>query len=766
MTISHLQSLNPAQIEAVEHKDGPILVLAGAGTGKTRVLTNRIANLVLEHKVPPWQIFAVTFTNKATEEMQKRLRSMLGNDADDLWISTFHSAALRILRRHHQELGFTSRFSVYDEQDSRTLVKNLLKELGFDAKKKAPQAFLSRIDRLKGDYILPSEFKKNASGREQRDAVVYEEYQRALFRSDAMDFGDLLMHAVTLLTKFPALLESYRRKIRYVLVDEYQDTNHVQYLFLTLLAKPRNNVLVVGDDDQAIYSFRGASIRNILDFEKDFPGAKVVRLEENYRSTSVILHAANEVIAQNTQRKGKGLWTGHEGGELIRLFAGYDETDEASFVCGEIKKQQGLMSSFRDIAVFYRTNAQSRALEESLLNHRIPYRIFGGMKFYERKEIKDVLAYLRLLLNQADREAFMRIVNTPARGIGPKTVEGVVEFADENNISLLAAARELSKRQKGLHVFTSLMDLANTALSSGSVVDLIDLILDKSGYLKSLMEMKDPVAESRVENLKELRGVAFALLQQQKDLAPLEQLQVFLDRIALTTSSENPQNGNGNGNESDYVSLMTLHLAKGLEFPVVFLTGMEEGLLPHYRSIGEECAIEEERRLCYVGITRAMRKLFLTRANTRGMFAGDDGGLSTGYYRYASRFLNDLPKETLSEESSAFLEARDPWELEDLLLDAAESGSKLSPVSFQAGEKPAKEKRPARKKTYAATEVPKNLVSGSRVSHPAFGKGIVDRVEGDPDDQAGMAVITVQFDDFEEPMKLVHKWSRLSLAEK
>lgn len=761
MTNSHLQSLNPAQLDAVQHKDGPILVLAGAGTGKTRVLTNRIAHLVLEHKIPPWQILAVTFTNKATEEMQKRLKAMLGPDADDLWISTFHSAALRLLRRHYQELGFTSRFSVYDEQDSRTLMKNLLKELGFDAKKTAPQAFLARIDQLKGNYILPSEFKKSASSREQRDAVVYEEYQRALFRSDAMDFGDLLMHAVTLLMKFPALLESYRRKIHYVLVDEYQDTNHVQYLFLTLLAKPRNNVLVVGDDDQAIYSFRGASIRNILDFEKDFPGAKIVRLEENYRSTSIILHAANEVIARNTQRKGKDLWTGHEGGDPIRLFAGYDETDEATFVCEEIKKQRESAASFRDIAIFYRTNAQSRALEECLLTYRIPYRIFGGMKFYERKEIKDVLAYLRLLLNEADREAFMRIVNTPPRGIGPKTVEGVVELANEKNISLVAAARELSKRQKGLHAFTALMDLARTAVPSVSIVDLIDLILDKSDYLKSLQEMKDPVAESRIENLKELRGVAFAL--QQRDLAPLEQLQAFLDRIALTTSSENPQNGAGN--VDDYVSLMTLHLAKGLEFPVVFLTGMEEGLLPHYRSISEELALEEERRLCYVGITRAMRRLYLTRANTRGMFAGDDGGVSTGYYRYASRFLSDVPRETLSEDSSAFLEVSDPWELEDSLLDSLEFDSKASPVSFPDEEKPKKGRRPARNKTYAATEVPKNIVSGSLVYHPTFGRGIVDRVEGDPEDEAGMAVITVQFDDFEEPMKLVHKWSRLSLAE-
>ena len=405
---AHLQSLNPAQLEAVQHKDGPILVLAGAGSGKTRVLTNRVANLVLEHHVAPWNIIAVTFTNKATEEMQRRLQAMLGPRADDLWVSTFHSAALRILRRHHRELGFSSQFSVYDEQDSKMLMKGVLKELGIDPKKNTPQQYLSLIDRLKGGYVLPEEFKKNATQRQQRDAAVYEEYQKALYRADAMDFGDLLMHAVTLLKKFPALLEMYRHKLHYMLVDEYQDTNRVQYLLMTMLAHPRNNVLVVGDDDQSIYSFRGADISNILNFEKDFPGAKIVRLEENYRSTNVILRAANQVISRNTERKGKNLFTSQEGGDLIVAYAGYDESEEARFICETIRLEREAGRPGRDIAIFYRTNAQSRALEEALIDFRLPYRIFGGLKFYDRKEVKDALAYLRLLLNESDAQAFLR----------------------------------------------------------------------------------------------------------------------------------------------------------------------------------------------------------------------------------------------------------------------------------------------------------------------------------------------------------------------
>lgn len=755
----HLQSLNPRQMEAIQHKEGPILILAGAGSGKTRVLTNRVAHLVLAHKVPPDRILAVTFTNKATEEMQKRLWSMLGQKAEDLWVSTFHSAALRILRRHHRELNFTANFSVYDEQDSRALMKSVLKELGLDPKKSAPQAFLAKIDFLKSNYILPEEFKKDATSREQRDAVVYEEYQKALYRADAMDFGDLLVHAVTLFRNRPALLESYRRRLEYILVDEYQDTNHVQYLLLTLLGKPRNNVLVVGDDDQSIYSFRGADIRNILDFEKDFPGAKVVRLEENYRSTSVILGAANALISQNTRRKGKELWTAKEGGDLIKVFSGYDEADEARYVCNQIRDELNAGASCRDIAIFYRTNAQSRALEECLINCRLPYRIFGGLKFYERKEIKDILAYLRLLVNESDSQSFLRIVNTPVRGIGPKTVETIVNTAAEHGISLLAAAKRLALRHKGLNSFVLLMDSLKAAAMESAVGDLIWTIIEKTEYMKSLKEMKDSASESRIENLKELRGIGIRMASEAGE--PAEALKAFLDRVALTSASENPDVAGVDKNE--FVSLMTLHIAKGLEYPVVFLTGMEEGLLPHFRSLPDPASLEEERRLCYVGITRARSKLYLTRAQTRGMFAGDDDSGSTGFYRFASRFLTEVSDEYLDEESGGF----DQMSEHDCELRFGDEMDNDAPRFTETKRKtPAlKPARHPKNRTYASVDVPKNLSSGTRVSHPTFGMGIVDRVEGDPEDERSNAIITVQFDDFEEPMKLVHRFSRLSLAE-
>ena len=757
----YLEALNPSQCEAVQHKDGPLLILAGAGSGKTRVLTHRIAHLIVEHDVAPWQIFAVTFTNKATAEMRSRLAGMLGSKASDIWVSTFHSACLRILRRYHRELGFTSNFSVYDDQDSKNLLKGLLKELGVDSKKYPPRMFLSAFDRAKGDYVLPDEFRKNAcSADDELRATVYSEYQRALFRADAMDFGDLLVHVVTLFQKYPALLESYRKKLQYILVDEYQDTNHVQYMFLKMLAQPRNNLLVVGDEDQSIYSFRGADIRNILEFERDFPGAKLIKLEQNYRSTQTILSAANSVIALNSERKGKSLWTDKGAGDPIGLFAGYDETEEARYVCAEIVKLKTEGVALKKIALFYRTNAQSRALEEALINARLPYRIYGGLKFYDRKEIKDVLSYLRLIVNEADEQAFLRVVNTPARGIGPRTIENVGSVAREKGVNFIVASRELAAKQKGLRLFISLYDQFRDAAASISVSELITLVLEKTEYLKSLEEIKDQVSESRIENLKELRGIALGM--QQRGEEPLKSLKDFLDRASLTSSAENPDDYAEDS--ENFISLMTLHLAKGLEFPIVFLTGVEEGLLPHYRSLDDPAGLEEERRLCYVGMTRAMERLFLTRANTRGMFSGDESSACSGYFRLPSRFFKDIPLELIREDDHCYVEQWDqPSDSSDNVFDddAFDDGVSEKPVAQPWRSKSCMSFIRKKSSKASGTVLPK-LRSGSRVCHPGFGPGIVDRIEGDAEASPEQTFVIVQFDDFEEPMKLVLKWSRLS----
>ncbi|NMC64466.1 MAG: UvrD-helicase domain-containing protein, partial [SAR324 cluster bacterium] len=664
-----------------------------------------------------------------------------------------------------KKLGFNSDFSIYDEQDSKALMKQLLKELGIDSNKTTPQSFLEKIDYLKSQYILPGDYRKTASFHEQKDVVVYDEYQKALFRSGAMDFGDLLLHVVTLFKEHPNLLESYRREIRYILVDEYQDTNHVQYLFLTALGKPRGNVLVVGDDDQAIYSFRGANIRNILDFEKDFPGAKVVRLEENYRSSKFILRAANKIIEKNKERKKKELWTARDEGQPLRCFIGHNEAEEAEFICREILKIKNEELSFKDIAVFYRTNAQSRALEEALIDYHIPYRIFGGLKFYDRKEIKDLLAYLKLLVNPSDSQAFLRVINTPARGLGPKSIENIVKLAKKEGTSLMQAALKLSMNTKGLKNFVALIKEFKNAATSLSLVELIDLILDRTGYLSGLMEMKDPVAESRIDNIKEFKGVAWSV--NQEGLNPIEQLQKFLDRVSLSSTNENPENISSD--DAEFVSLMTLHLAKGLEFPVVFFSGMEEGLVPHYRSLESEADIEEERRLCYVGMTRAMNIIYLTLANTRSMFAGNAGTVSTGFYRYPSRFLRDIPIDCISEDSNFFSEIGSVESVSDL---GGEDGEVDSHVAVTTGYeidkflevdlRKQKRKDMSRQSRRSTFKLPDNVENGMRVSHPVFGEGVVDRIDGDPEIDSSQTFITVQFDDFDEPMKLVYKWSNLS----
>jgi len=671
-----LSGLNPNQKEAVAHFKGPILVLAGAGSGKTRVLTRRIAHLILAHSVRPQNILAVTFTNKATEEMRSRLSAMLGERAENLWVATFHSAGLRILRRHATHLGYQNDFVVYDDQDTKSVLKQVLKDCNIDDKKYPIQGFSRAIDQAKNSVILPEDYLAWVSGTIQnsksketwRDsqqgeaflvklqAEVYRFYQKALLRSNAMDFGDLLMNAVLLLEGIPEVLSFYQHHIHFTLVDEFQDTNEAQYRFIRLLTKNNNNLLVVGDDDQSIYAFRGATIRNILEFEKDYPDTKVITLEQNYRSTGNILEAAYGVIRHNTGRKEKHLWTSAPKGSPLRLFVGADESEEARFIAQEVRKFRDSGGALDQIAVFYRTNAQSRVLEEAFLAAKIPYRIFGGLKFYDRKEIKDILAYLRLFVNPLDDQAFLRTINTPPRGIGATTVQAIHQQAAERQLSLLATAKLVGAKNKNVRAYVELVEELTESASSVLLSSLIHTVINKTGYGPKLKEMHDATAESRLENLLELEAIGRAA----DALAgtPGETLRLFLDRVSLTSSADilNEEVGQSGPHKSGpqksspqkMVSFMTLHLAKGLEFPLAFLTGVEEGLLPHYRSLYDEAQLEEERRLCYVGITRAMQNLYITRALSRGMFASGDG--MGGLYREPSRFLSDIPHE-LTEQS-------------------------------------------------------------------------------------------------------------------
>ncbi len=660
-TPSYLEDLNPEQLEAVCHFEGPILVLAGAGSGKTRVLTKRVAHLVLAHGVKPWNILAVTFTNKATNEMRERLRVLLGDKADMLWAATFHSTGLRILRQHAHLLSYQNDFTVYDDKDSKALIKDILKECKIDEKRYPPQNFSRAIDRAKNEVITAEEYFNHYKDRTYNryelsmESEVYDKYQRALLKSQAMDFGDLLSNTVLLFREHIEVLCNYQRLFKFVLVDEYQDTNYAQYELIKMITAPHKNLLVVGDDDQSIYAFRGATVENILSFEKDYPNCKVVKLEQNYRSTSTILDAAYSVIKENSLRKEKKLWTEGEKGEPIYAFAASDETEEADFVSLTIKSRLSAGFKLSDIAVFYRTNAQSRALEESLVQNSIPYRIFGGQKFYERKEIKDIVAYLRLIANESDDQALLRIINTPARSIGAQTVNLISKFANERNISLFSAAHKVAEKNKNVAGFLCLLQNLKNSLENIFLGELIKNVIEDSGYKRSLKEVKDPTNESRLENLEELIAIGRSMEKTAENTTAA--LRQFLDRVTLTSGDESPEEDAEDTQEGDKkkrkdaVTLMTLHLAKGLEFPIVFMTGMEEGLLPHQKSIMtvDPEDIEEERRLCYVGITRAMKVLYMTRAFTRSMF---NSGGGFGGYREMSRFCYDIPEELIAPLSA------------------------------------------------------------------------------------------------------------------
>ncbi|MFQ5839482.1 MAG: ATP-dependent helicase [Candidatus Methylomirabilales bacterium] len=633
-----LADLNPRQREAVLHTEGPLLVLAGAGSGKTRVITHRVAYLIGTHRVRPWNILAVTFTNKAAEEMRGRVERLLGPEGHGVSVGTFHAICARILRKNAHTLGLRSAFVIYDERDQLQLIKECLRELDLSERALNPRLVAARISRAKSELLGPDGYAAQAADYlDERVVTVYYRYQECLHRYGAVDFDDLLATSVRLFTEHPTVLDAYRLHWRYVMVDEYQDTNHAQYRLIRLLAEQHRNLAVVGDDDQSIYRWRGADLTNILDFERDYPDCWVVRLEQNYRSTQCILDAAYGVISKNRGRKEKRLWTENEEGEPIAFFGALDEEAEANGVAEAVRRLTQAGSAYDDIAVFYRTNAQSRVLEDALRRHLIPYRIVGGLRFYERKEVKDLLAYLRLIVNPHDTVSFLRAVGTPPRGIGRTTLERLSDFAAAQRCSLWDAIAEVESRSliparslKGLKAFQALIACATAASSPKPVPDLVLILLEESGYLNYLDAEGTPEAQARIENLRELVAAAQDFTEQSEDPS----LQAFLDSVALISDVDELQDGSG------AVTLMTLHMAKGLEFPVVFLTGMEEGIFPHARALTDPEELEEERRLCYVGMTRAKRRLFLSAATHRRLYGG-------GNFNLPSRFIDEIPPELL-----------------------------------------------------------------------------------------------------------------------
>jgi len=634
---SYLDDLNPPQREAVEYAGGPLLIIAGAGSGKTRVLTYRIGHLIHSRGASPWDILALTFTNKAAGEMKERVQKLIGVPARDMMVGTFHSSCARILRREVEPLGYSSNFTIYDDIDSVRLITQCLDDLGLDKKSYHPRALKNAISMAKNEMVDEESFGERLDGDFFMEVAwqVYKRYQERLRANDALDFDDLLLVMVHLFELYPKVLEKYRDRYRHVLVDEYQDTNLVQYHLVKMLAEEHRNLCVVGDDDQGIYSWRGADIRNILEFEKDYPDARVIKLEQNYRSTALILTAAGSVVTNNTGRKPKMLWTSNPPGEKVRYYMAPDEHSEAAFVCAEVEKLAADKRPYNDCAVFYRTHAQSRVIEEQLVRLGIPYRIFGGTKFYDRAEIKDVVAYLRLLANPRDEVSLRRVINVPTRGIGRTTVAALDSYALRNGVSLADTARDagevpgLSSRAiKSVTSFVAMIDGLREFAATSDVDALIEEVWTRTGYMADLESQKTLEAEVRIENLKELHGVV-ADFRLEYGTASLED---FLERVALVSDTDELDTSGG------YVSLMTLHNAKGLEFPAVFIVGMEEGVFPHMRSMEDLADLEEERRLCYVGMTRAQGLLYLCHAAVRSLW----GGLSANP---ASRFLREIPDE-------------------------------------------------------------------------------------------------------------------------
>lgn len=739
-----IEELNDKQKEAVLATEGPCLVIAGAGSGKTKVLTHKIAYLISEKGIKPYNILAITFTNKAASEMKQRVEKLVGDVAQEMWMGTFHSICVRILRRFIDRIGFDTSFLIFDTSDQKTVVKECLKALNIDDKAFSDRSVLSEISNAKNEMLTPKAYQTKYAGefRKEKIGQVYELYQKRLRENNAIDFDDIINYTIEILSENPDVLQYYTEKFKYVLVDEYQDTNKAQFTLVTILASRYGNITVVGDNDQGIYSFRGADISNILNFEKDFPGTKIIKLEQNYRCTGNILKAANAVIKHNENKYEKKLWTENEEGCLPCLYQAEDEYDEANYIVKQIEhlKTEEYLKP-KDFVILYRMNAQSRAIEDILRRENIPYKIVGGLKFYERKEIKDAIAYLRLIYNIADNLSLKRIINEPKRGIGKTSLDKIQEISDKTGTSMYeiikhAEEYDLNRVKANSDEFINLIEELRLKREELSISELLKEVLKKSGYTK-VLELENSVeAETRMQNLEEFLTVAIEFEEESADNTLAE----FLESITLTSDIDEMQD------EENSVTLMTLHSAKGLEFPVVFLVGMEEGIFPGYKSIGEPRELEEERRLFYVGITRAKQFLHLTCAKHRTIFGSTS-------YNAVSRFIKEIPDNLLdgvvnNEQEEKFNDMQYKWEY------GKTSAGKVTTYKFDEAKteikpKPAYQFRTAesflnslsQKQNKQEIDISK-YKEGTRIYHKKFGEGVIQKVEAEGDDYK----LDIQFD--------------------
>ena len=730
-----LNGLNNKQEEAVLNTEGPCLVIAGAGSGKTKVLTHKIAYLISEKKVKPWNILAITFTNKAANEMKERVGKLIGDAAQEMWMGTFHSICVKILRRYIDRIGFDNSFLIFDTSDQKTLIKECLKTLNIDDKMFTDRSVLAEISNGKNEMLEPKAYKVKYAGDFRREKIgeVYELYQKRLKENNAVDFDDIINHTIKILTENPDVLEYYTEKFKYVLVDEYQDTNKAQFTLISILASRYGNITVVGDNDQSIYKFRGADIKNILNFEKDFPGTKIIKLEQNYRCTGNILKAANAVIKHNENKYEKKLWTENEEGSLPCLYQAEDEYDEANYIVDQIKylKTEEYLK-LSDFVILYRMNAQSRAIEDILRREDIAYKIIGGLKFYERKEIKDIIAYLRLIQNTSDNLSLKRIINEPKRGIGKTSIENIQAISEQTGISMFNIIKNaeeygLGRIKKNSDEFVRVIEELRQEKDKIEISELIKLTLKKTGYTKALEDENTVEAESRIQNLEEFLTVAIEFEEEMVDTSLAE----FLESISLSSDVDNLED------TEDSVTLMTLHSAKGLEFPVVFLVGMEEGIFPGYKSIGEQSELEEERRLFYVGITRAKQFLYLTCAQRRTIFGSTS-------YNAISRFIKEIPDDVLNVEKvedskQEFKDSNYEWTYGNR--NAKTEVYSIEPSSNIFKEKVSYNFRTAESFLSALDNKKKNeeidisiYKEGQRVNHKKFGEGTISRIEEEGED--------------------------------
>lgn len=707
-----LEGLNPEQLKAVRHHEGPLLIMAGAGSGKTRVLTHRMAYLMIERDVAPWNLLAITFTNKAAKEMRERLEKLAGPLVNDVWVSTFHSMCVRILRRDIDRLGISRNFSILDSTDQQSVVKHILKDQNLDPKKFTPRSILGRISGAKNELKTAANFAKIAMGPfDEVVRDVYIEYEKRLLQNQSLDFDDLIMTTVHLFQRVPETLAYYQKKFQYIHVDEYQDTNRAQYLLVHMLADRLKNLCVVGDSDQSIYGWRGADIHNILSFEEDYPDATVIKLEQNYRSTKKILDAANHVIQNNHNRKPKNLWTENADGQKIAYFKAGTEHEEAYYVAGKMQELYKDGFKYADLAVLYRTNAQSRVIEETLVKSNIPYRMVGSIKFYDRKEIKDILAYLRLVANPDDEISLARVINEPKRGIGASSMDKLADYAIRADLSLMQAIAEIdqigiaARTAKKMEAFSEMIMNWSKMQEFLSVTDLVEEVLDKSGYREALKAERTIEAQSRLENLDELLSVTKEFEAAHDDKSLIN----FLTELALDTDVDEKEDTT----VQDTVTLMTLHSAKGLEFPVVFLVGMEEGIFPHSRALDDENEMEEERRLAYVGVTRAKQRLFLTSAQVRMLF----GQTVTNP---VSRFIKEIPESLLDIEEPEHQAAAGHFDRPSLT--SAPFADRFTSVYKKPA--PMLQKRPTGNEEWHA---------GDKVLHKKWGQGTVVSTKGSGD---------------------------------